>query len=104
MPAVFIGKKEWFPIEFLTQAFGKAKDANSTDHVRSILGYYDENAGTRCVDNVTRLMQRLCTNQNQLGVDIFQQFSMSRVDQPVQLRAKVLALPRISFHGSHSSI
>merc|ERR1740121_1701078 len=42
MPAVFIGKKEWFPIEFLSQAFGKAKDANSTEHVRSILGYYDE--------------------------------------------------------------
>jgi len=97
MPAVFIGKNEWFPLEFLSQAFGKSKDANGPNHVKAILGYFDDHAGSRCVDNVTNLMKRLVMEQDRAGVDVFQQFSMTRSDEPMQFKAKVLPLPKIIF-------
>jgi hypothetical protein len=36
MPIVFIGKKEWYPMEFLTQALAKTTGANNSDQVRGV--------------------------------------------------------------------
>jgi|GEM_PF-4217050 len=58
MPIVFIGKKEWYPMEFLTQALAKTTGANNSDQVKGVLGYYDEYSGLGCVDNIRRVSQR----------------------------------------------
>ena len=42
MPLVFLGNKEWFPIEFLFQSFSKMRDANSKDQVSAVLEFYNE--------------------------------------------------------------
>ena len=42
MPLVFLGNKEWFPIEFLFQSFSKMRDANKKKQVGAVLEYYNE--------------------------------------------------------------
>ena len=50
LPMIYIGKKEWFPLEFVFQASNKTRGANSADHVNGVLKYHDENSGTDCLE------------------------------------------------------
>ena len=52
MPLIFLGNKEWFPIEFLSQSFGKMRAANKPEQVKAVLEYYDQNAGSRNIVNI----------------------------------------------------
>ena len=89
MPIVFLGNKEWFPIEFLAQCFGKMKGANSTEHVKAKLDYYKEHAGTNYVRNVSEVMQATSQLHGLSIDDILLQFNLRKSTEPVQLEAKV---------------
>ena len=107
MPIVFLGNREWFPIEFLYQAFGKTKGANSREHVAGVLGYYDENSGTRCVDNISNLSRIACQQLQRNGLSfehILRQFNLRRSTDAVELEAKVLPEPQLAFGNTKASL
>ena len=100
MPIVFLGDKEWFPIEFLFQSFGKMKAANSTKQVNAVLDYYNKNAGTKYVANVTQLAKDSLGRLKQLGCgldDILAQYNFRKSSDPVELEAKLLPEPKLRF-------
>jgi hypothetical protein len=99
MPIVFIGKKEWYPMEFMTQALAKTSGANNGDQVRGVLGYYDEFAGLGCIENIQRLSQKAQIDEQ------LSRFSLERDLEPVTLDAKVLPEPKLTFgRGEAASI
>jgi len=107
MPIVNLGRDGWFPIEYLFQAKGKARGANSPAHVQGVLGYYDENSGTGCVDNIAKLSQLACENTTRHGMrfgDMLKQFNLRRGTDPVALTAKVLPEPQLSFSNENASL
>ena len=100
MPMVFLGKKEWFPIELLSQAFGKMRDANSSEQVRAVLEYYDQNAGADSIPNVNKLLEHAVGRLNQYGLTVqhvLKQFNLRLSDQPIEVEAKVLPEPTLKF-------
>ena len=97
MPCIFIGKREWFPVEFLFQGPGKAK----YDKVQEMkLKYYDEVAGSKRVEHIMQnysLLSRLLKKNP--AADILRQFGMKRSSEPMRLRAKILPEPELYFKG-----
>jgi hypothetical protein len=59
LPIVHVGDKNWYPIEFMYQAFERTKDANSPTHVSDLLKHFDENAGNRYVDEISSLLKQI---------------------------------------------
>ena len=103
MPIVFLGDKEWFPIEFLFQSFGKMKAANSPQQVNAVLDYYNKNAGTNYVANVSQLAKESLGRLKQIGFgaggldDILAQYNFRKSSDPVELEAKLLPEPKLRF-------
>jgi hypothetical protein len=100
MPIVFLGNKEWFPIEFLFQSFGKMRAANSPEQVKAVLDYYNQHAGTGYVGNVSRMAQTACDRLQRMGLSIDQvlrQYNLRKSSEPIQLEARVLKEPTLSF-------
>lgn len=108
LPIVNIGKKNYFPLEFLYRAGGKTKGENSNERVQSVLGYYDANAGYNCIRNVSELSKLACDElQNKHGVSfnsVLANFHLKRSPEPEELRAKVLTEPRVSFKANDARL
>ncbi len=105
MPMVFIGNREWFPIEFLFQAFSK-KRAPPDSTKKAVLQYYnDVNAGTNCVTNIKELTDRAMRRLEKLGLNVEKVLSMYNLrmsNDPVKVEARVLDEPKISFANNMS--
>lgn len=99
MPCVYTGRNEWCPVEFVCQAFGKAKDANDIGKVQATLGYYDEYASTSCVQNITQNNRRLANMQGNLPQDTLKLFGLIQSEEPTAISAKILRRPRLVFQG-----
>jgi len=95
LPLVFIGKKEWYPIEFCYQCLTKRKDANADHDVRTMLGFYDEISGKAFVDRVCEVRNLL--EGMSLSDDLYSSFRMKRSSEPVRLRGRVLQQPDLRF-------
>ena len=100
MPIVFLGNKEWYPIEFLYQSFGKMKAANTPEHVKAVLDYYNTHAGTKYIGNVTEMFNKACNRMSAIGLNydqILQQYNLRKKSDPVELEARVLEEPTLKF-------
>ena len=103
MPIVFLGNKEWFPMEFLYQNFGKMRGANSQDHKDAVLQYRDINAGTKYVENIRDISAMAEEQSNRLermGLtisDVLKLYNFRKSSTPVELVAKVLQEPELKF-------
>eukprot|EP00559_Dactyliosolen_fragilissimus_P005779 CAMPEP_0184858258 /NCGR_PEP_ID=MMETSP0580-20130426/3389_1 /TAXON_ID=1118495 /ORGANISM="Dactyliosolen fragilissimus" /LENGTH=1354 /DNA_ID=CAMNT_0027354333 /DNA_START=16 /DNA_END=4080 /DNA_ORIENTATION=+ len=107
LPIVYVGKDGWFPVEFLLQAYDKMKGSNLPDQVKGVLGYYDEYSGTRSVDNIKRLSQIACSQSDRYGMSfeqVLKQFNLRRSSEPIELEARVLPEPRLSFENTSASL
>lgn len=117
MPIVFLGNNEWFPIEFLSQSFGKMKVSNSTDHENqkvqqqdqkdAVLDYYDNNSGNKYIQNVSGLLTAACKDMENIGLNyeqILKQYNLTKSSQPVKLEARVLSAPTLIFAQNKASI
>lgn len=99
LPIVHIGDKNWYPIEFLYQAFERTKDANSPTHVSDLLKHFDDNAGNKYVDEISSLLKQIEFN------DInFEKIGLVRSCEPVQLSAKILDQPHLKFGNQDASV
>ena len=56
MPCIYIGKNKWYPLEFITQGFDKAKNEN---RVLPVLGYHDEYAAGQRIEVIKSYARRL---------------------------------------------
>ena len=102
MPCVYIGKGEWYPIEFLFQAQEKASHPNLNEMK---LKYYDEIAGFHRSVHIRKSYQKLAgLLQNDPNHDLLRQFGIMRIDEPITLRAKVLPEPKLSFANQEAHI
>ena len=100
MPIVFLGNKEWFPIEFLSQCFGKMKAANSDDQKKAVLDYYNQHAGTNYVANISKMVETVSKRVGELGLtidDVLQQYNLRKSTEPIKLQAKLLPEPTLRF-------
>eukprot|EP00978_Attheya_sp_CCMP212_P003703 scaffold7804_cov58-Attheya_sp.AAC.3 len=86
--------------EMFSFAFGKKKDANSSQHVKTVLDYYDKNAATDCIQNIQHLKNTAENLQNARGVrmsDCLAQYNFCIKQEPQEVDAKVLPLPTLTF-------
>ena len=100
MPIVFLGNNEWFPIEFLSQSFGKMRAANSPDQVKAVLDYYNKHAGTNYVGNVSDMAHAASRRLGDMGLninDVLQQYNLRKAEEPIKLEARVLPEPTLKF-------
>ena len=100
MPLIFLGNKEWFPIEFLSQSFGKMRAANKPEQVKAVLDYYNQNAGSRNIVNIKDMVDSVSGRLSSMGMNldmILKQYNLRRKSEPVQLMARVLPLPTLNF-------
>jgi len=105
LPLIFIGGKEWYPIEFLFQTFQKTKDANDKQHVQDLLKHFDGIAGNKYVEEISKLVGQLSIEQERVNCgDIFRQFNLQRSLEPLQLSAKILGAPRLKFGKQDASV
>lgn len=99
MPIVFLGNKEWFPLEFLYQTFGKMRAANSPEHVKAVLDYYNMHSGAKYMGNVSAVTE--ASNRiKRMGLnisDILKQYNLRKSSDPVKLEARVLQEPTLAF-------
>jgi len=106
LPLIFIGKKNYLPIEFLFRAAGKMRGANKEEQVQAVLGYYDHNAGYACIENISQLADLACKTLEKEGEsfeNILEKFNFKRSHQPVEITAKLLAEPQLSFADNRSA-
>lgn len=107
LPLIFIGKKNYLPIEFLFRASGKMRGANHDTQVQAVLGYYDHNAGYACIENISQLGDLACKTLEKEGEsfeNILEKFNFKRSPKPVELTAKLLAEPQLSFANTSARI
>lgn len=107
LPLVFIGKNEWYPIEFLYQGFAKMKGANSSSQVSAVLEYFDHHGGDKSVDNIERLLREASGSLQNSGLTmrhVLEQFNLRVSEKPIEVEAKVLPQPTITFGTQPSSI
>ena len=100
MPLIFLGNKEWFPIEFLSQSFGKMRAANNTEQKNAVLEYYKQNAGSNYIANIKDMVDKVSDRLSSMGMNldmILKQYNLRRKSEPVQLMARVLPLPTLNF-------
>jgi len=106
LPLILLGKKNYLPLEFLFQASKKMRGANATEQVQAVLGYYDENAGYACIENITRLGNLACRDLRKNGVSfesVLSQFNLKRSEEPQRITAKLLAEPQLTFGRNNSA-
>ncbi len=106
MPLVFVGEREWFPMEFLFQSFGKMKAANSPEQVNAVLDYYNTNSGTKYVENISNLAMKCHQRIKQLGFtleEMLAQYNVRKSTDPVELEAKILPEPKLRFADENNS-
>ncbi len=99
MPIVFLGNKEWFPVEFLFQSFGKLKNANTTEQTNAVLNYYDKNSGYY-VNNIQDVFEAASKRLGDMGMtidDVLKQYNLRRNDNPIQLEARILPEPKLRY-------
>ena len=108
MPCVYIGNREWYPIEFLFQAQEKAShpdEKQKKDQNKIKLKYYDEIAGFHRSVHIRKSYQKLAgLLQNDPNQDLLRQFGIMRIDEPITLRAKVLPEPKLSFENQEAHL
>jgi len=107
LPLIFIGKKNYLPVEFLFRASGKMRGANANEQVQAVLGYYDHNAGYACIENISNLANLACQslqNEGQSFDNILEKFNFRRNPTPVQITAKLLAEPQLTFANQNARI
>ncbi len=100
MPIVFLGNKEWFPIEFLSQSFGKMKNANTPEQVDAVLDYYNRNSGAKFVNNIQDVFGAACKRLGDMGLtmdNVLKQYNLRRKDEPIELVARVLPEPTLRY-------
>jgi hypothetical protein len=107
MPLVYIGNFEWYPIEFLYQGFAKMKGANSSSQVSAVLDYFDHHGGDKSVDNIERLLKEASSSLQRNGLSmrhVLEQYNLRISEKPIEVEAKVLPQPTITFGTQQSSI
>lgn len=83
-------KYGYFPIEFLFQAMGLMKGANSDDQKNVVLAYHDATGGEKKIPSIQDAVSKLNrTVELQFGLDVG--------EQPLTLRATKLAEPSLLF-------
>lgn len=103
MPIIFLGNKEWFPVEFLFQSFGKMKNAGTTEQKNAVRDYYNKNSGynqTNYVNNIQDVFVAASKRLGDMGMtvdDVLKQYNLRRKDEPIQLEARILSEPRLRF-------
>eukprot|EP00555_Chaetoceros_dichaeta_P014768 CAMPEP_0198274828 /NCGR_PEP_ID=MMETSP1447-20131203/61976_1 /TAXON_ID=420782 /ORGANISM="Chaetoceros dichaeta, Strain CCMP1751" /LENGTH=212 /DNA_ID=CAMNT_0043969241 /DNA_START=29 /DNA_END=663 /DNA_ORIENTATION=+ len=86
---------EWYPVEFLYQAFGKAKNVNSTDQVTAILSYNDDKLKP---DSYMESLKAIYSSLPSVYAKSILDGLNLRIDsEPLQLEAKVLEEPTLEF-------
>jgi len=106
MPLVSIGKREWFPVEFLFQAFGKMKGANSDSQKNAVLDYYNDTAGSKRVNTISNLTTRAFSQLQRYGLtvqDVLSQYNLRMSHEPVEVTAKVLPEPILKFANNNTA-
>ena len=96
MPLIYVGNGEWFPVEFLFQAFGKMKDANADHQKNAILDFCDKNAGFERVENISKAFRKV-QSYGLTFEDITKQYNLRVYSTPVEVEAKVLKEPSLKF-------
>ena len=106
MPLIFIGNKEWYPLEFCYQGFSKVKNANDTAKVTAVLDYNDKFSGTDSIDNINRLQDTLKStgSAGNKVQDFLDRFNIHISDEAVQTKARVLTEPTLSVRGGPMQI
>jgi hypothetical protein len=107
MPIVFLGNKEWFPVEFLFQSFGKIKAANSPEQKKAVRDYYNTHGGTGYVRNLSKLDQTACDRLKHEGLSttqILQQYNLVKSSEPIELEARVLSQPTLKFANYDANV
>lgn len=92
------------PVHFSSfQAFGRAKGANAPDQVLRVLGFYDDYAGEKRVEQLTKSMRALKAwakkSPGREFDSLSSQFNFCVDDSPEVVPAKVLEGPVLSFGG-----
>ena len=89
---------EWFPIEFLSQEFGKTRDADN-QKLTAALQYNDERPGRESVDRI-REMVRIANDLEKNGLthsDFLSRFGMKIDVEPQSFNGKVESEPKLHF-------
>ena len=89
---------EWFPIEFISQEFGKTRDADN-QKLTAALRYNDERTGRQSVDRITEMVliaNRLEKNGLTLS-DFLGRFGMQIDVEPEAFEGKVESEPKLYF-------
>ena len=94
------GRSNWIPIEFLWQAFGKAKDANGPENVRAVLAEKDSAAGPQLIDQLRTVYASVLPEINAY----LQSCNIQIDNKPLTLQARVLPNPQISFERGGAAI
>ena len=96
---------EWFPLEFLSQEFGKTRDADN-QKLTAALRYNDERTGRQSVDRITEMV-RIANRLEQNGLthsDFLNRFGM-RIDvEPKAFDGKVESEPKLYFSNSPAQV
>jgi hypothetical protein len=71
----------------------KTSGANNGDQIRGVLSYYDDNAGTKCIENIMKLSEKVNLDRE------LRRFNIVRDPEPVMLDAKVLPEPKLTFRN-----
>jgi len=102
MPCIFIGKGEWYPVEFLFQGPGRAVHG---DLQQRKLDFYDMIAGSKRIEHIMNSSQKLSNLlESNSQADLLRTFGIERSNEPVTFKAKVLPEPKLHFQNSQARI
>lgn len=88
---IILTRYGYYPIEWMFQAFGIRKGADSDSHKEQILNYHDNNAGEMKIPAIQRVADDFSTTE------VEQHFGFGISREPVKQKAKLLAEPRLEF-------
>ena len=100
MPIVHVGRGNWFPVEFLYQAYGKAKDANTPENVRRILAEKDSTAGIKLLNYIRGVFASFLP---EVGANL-ESCNIQISEAPMELSAKILPNPHIMFQNTSGTV
>ena len=89
---------EWFPIEFLSQEFGKTRDADN-QKLTAALRFNDEQIGRHSVDRIKEMV-RIANSLEKNGLthsDFLSRFGMEIDVEPQSFEGKVESEPKLYF-------
>jgi hypothetical protein len=96
MPIVLTKRFGYYPVEFLFQAKGIVKGANSDAQSRYQLAFHDKFNGRKKIEHVEEASE-IADRLNALDIDIERKFNLEISKKPVTLNAKKLAEPSLMF-------